>query len=64
MQGSWGKLVTVLHTYVFGLDNVKMYKYAIFYWNIPWHGVAPITQVTHVRNKNGNIKGWSLNVIK
>ena len=26
-------------------------------------GVAPITQVTHVRNKNSNIQG-SLNVIK
>ena len=27
-------------------------------------GVAPITQVTHVRNKNSNIQGRSLNVIK
>ena len=26
--------------------------------------VAPITQVTHVRNKNSNIQGRSLNVIK
>ena len=28
------------------------------------NGVAPITQVTHVRNKNSNIQGRSLNVIK
>ena len=27
-------------------------------------GVAPITQVTHVRNINSNIQGGSLNVIK
>ena len=27
-------------------------------------GVAPITQDTHVRNKNSNIQGRSLNVIK
>ena len=27
-------------------------------------GVATITQVTHVRNKNSNIQGRSLNVIK
>ena len=27
-------------------------------------GVAPITQVTHVRNKNSNIQGRSLNVKK
>ena len=27
-------------------------------------GVAPITQVTQVRNKNSNIQGRSLNVIK
>ena len=27
-------------------------------------GVAPITQVLHVRNKNSNIQGRSLNVIK
>ena len=27
-------------------------------------GVAPITQVMHVRNKNSNIHGRSLNVIK
>ena len=27
-------------------------------------GVAPTTQVTHVRNKNSNIQGGSLNVIK
>ena len=26
--------------------------------------VAPTTQVTHVRNKNSNIQGRSLNVIK
>ena len=26
-------------------------------------GVAPITQVTHVRNKNSKIQGRSLNVI-
>ena len=26
-------------------------------------GVAPITQVTHVRNKNSNIQGRSLNLI-
>ena len=26
-------------------------------------GVAPITQVTHVRNKNSSIQGRSLNVI-
>ena len=30
-------------------------------WNI---GVAPITQVTHVRYKNSNIQGRSFNVIK
>ena len=27
-------------------------------------GIAPITQVTHVRNKNSNIQGRSLYVIK
>ena len=27
-------------------------------------GVAPISQVTHVPNKNSNIQGRSLNVIK
>ena len=27
-------------------------------------GVAPITQPTHVRNKNSNIQGRSLNVVK
>ena len=27
-------------------------------------GVAPIRQVTHMRNKNSNIQGSSLNVIK
>ena len=27
-------------------------------------GVAPITQITYVRHKNGNIQGRSLNVIK
>ena len=27
-------------------------------------GVAPITQVSHMRNKNSNIQGRSLNVIK
>ena len=27
-------------------------------------GIAPITQVTHVCNKNSNIQGRSLNVIK
>ena len=27
-------------------------------------GIAPIRQVTHVRNKNSNIQGRSLNVIK
>ena len=27
-------------------------------------GVAPITQVTHVRNKNSDFQGRSLNVIK
>ena len=27
-------------------------------------GVAPITHVTHVRDKNSNIQGRSLNVIK
>ena len=27
-------------------------------------GVAPITQYTHMRNKNSNIQGGSLNVIK
>ena len=27
-------------------------------------GVAPITLITHVRNKNSNIQGRSLNVIK
>ena len=27
-------------------------------------GVAPITQVTHVRNKDSKIQGRSLNVIK
>ena len=27
-------------------------------------GVAPITQVTHVRNKNSNIKGRSLDRIE
>ena len=29
----------------------------------PSIGVAPITQVTHVLNKNSNIQGRSLNVI-
>ena len=29
-----------------------------------YSGVASITQVTHVRNKNSNIQGKSLNVIK
>ena len=28
-----------------------------------FNGVAPITQFTHVRNKNRNIQGRSLNVI-
>ena len=27
-------------------------------------GIAPVTQLTHVRNKNSNIKGGSLNAIK
>ena len=30
----------------------------------PSIGVVPITQVTHVRYKNSNIQGRSLNVIK
>ena len=27
-------------------------------------GIAPITQITHVRNKKSNIKGGSFNAIK
>ena len=29
-----------------------------------WRSVAPITQITHMRNKNSNIKGRSCNVVK
>ena len=31
---------------------------------VPCIGIAPITQITHMHNKNSNIQGRSLNVIK
>ena len=32
--------------------------------HVEFIGVAPITQVRHMRNENSNIQGRSLNVIK
>ena len=39
----------------------RVKKYETFSINI---GVAPITQYTHVRNKNSNTQGSSPNVVK
>ena len=47
-------------TQVFTLSNLVTWVIT----NISlYNGVAPITQVTHVHNKNSNIQGRSLNVI-
>ena len=47
------KCINYIHVYIFtGIYIIRSYT-----------GVAPVTQVTHVRNENSNIQGRSLYVI-
>ena len=46
---------------IFDYHHIREGNIYIIFGNI---GIAPITLVTYVRNKNSNIQGRSLNVIK
>ena len=47
-----------------GYGKMALYRIHLAMIYVGIIGVAPITQITHVRNKNSNIQGRSLNAIK